>query len=373
MGYSWSSAVAQDVSLGLLRSAGFDEEQVICVRERPPFSQDEFLFVLTDDCIMAHTHAFSPEEAATRVGRLDASMRFWGVQQKPAKDVTASDTLTGMGCSLTGDPPQARPDATSIARCVLAVWALESVTRATPAAFSSLLGTCQWFALLKMQFFSIFRAVYVFARLEPLDVLALIPSKARDELCLFAALAPLLVADLAKDFIPLITASDAAPEYGFGLAVAGSDQATLRELSCLAEKRGDYVRFNRDADPDAEPERPRLGRAQRLAIRRCDFKHVLSLKARKLEHSGVLELQGALVLFKWLARSQKWHGRRALVLLDAKAVLFAIQKGRSSSRKLGRLLQRLGAYVIATDIDPRLLYVPAEDMPADEPSRGIRR
>ena len=33
MGYSWSSAVAQDVSLGLLWCAGFREEQVLCVEE----------------------------------------------------------------------------------------------------------------------------------------------------------------------------------------------------------------------------------------------------------------------------------------------------------------------------------------------------
>ena len=33
MGYSWSSAVAQDVTLGLLRDAGFNEAQVLCVEE----------------------------------------------------------------------------------------------------------------------------------------------------------------------------------------------------------------------------------------------------------------------------------------------------------------------------------------------------
>ena len=59
MGYSWSSAVAQDVSLGLVRAAGFDETQVICVEEQPPLDQNEVMFVLTDDCIMAHTQTFN--------------------------------------------------------------------------------------------------------------------------------------------------------------------------------------------------------------------------------------------------------------------------------------------------------------------------
>ena len=40
MGYSWSSAVAQDVSLGLLRCGGFSEDQVICVEEPVPTNQE---------------------------------------------------------------------------------------------------------------------------------------------------------------------------------------------------------------------------------------------------------------------------------------------------------------------------------------------
>ena len=43
------------------------------------------------------------------------------------------------------------------------------------------------------------------------------------------------------------------------------------------------------------------------------------------------------------------------------------------SRQPGsRLLQRAAAYVIAADLEPRFLYVPTEDMPADAPSRGVK-
>ncbi len=79
MGYSWSSTVAQDVSLGLLRDAGFAEEQVFCVEEPPPLAQGEVMFVLTDDCIMAHTLAdFSAPEAEARVARLDGAIHAAG-------------------------------------------------------------------------------------------------------------------------------------------------------------------------------------------------------------------------------------------------------------------------------------------------------
>ncbi len=101
-------------------------------RSPPPQEQSEVIFVLTDDCIMAHTDrgldhtaGFTRHEAARRVAQLDAAMRDNGVQQKPEKDVTADTGLTGMGCWLTGDPPRASPDADSIHRCVLAIWGLE--------------------------------------------------------------------------------------------------------------------------------------------------------------------------------------------------------------------------------------------------------
>ena len=154
--------------------------------------------------------------------------------------------------------------------------------------------------------------------------------------------------------------------------MASAEQGLLRSLGRLAERRGDFVRFSREDDPDAEGEKPRLGTVHRLALRRCDFRHVLSVRAARIEHSGVLELTGALLLFKWLSRTTRNHGRRVLTLLDAKAVLGALQKGRSSSRQLGQLLQRTAAYLVAADLEPRYLYVPTEDMPADAPSRGIR-
>ncbi len=210
------------------------------------------------------------------------------------------------------------------------------------------------------------------ARQEPLDIPAPLRRCVVDEFALFASLAPLLVADLACDYISSIVASDAAPEYGFGVSVASASKELLFELGRLSERRGDFIRFDRTHDEAAEEEKPRLGNAHRLELRRCDFRHVISQRARRIEHSGVLELNGALILIKWLGRSVRNHGKRVLTLLDAKAVLGALQKGRSSLRKLGHLLQRTAAHLIGCDITPRLLYVPTEDMLADAPSRGLR-
>lgn len=277
-----------------------------------------------------------------------------------------------MGCHLTGSPSRAEPDADSIHKAVLAAWGLECRDTATPEAVTCLLGVCQWFALLARPCFAVFRHVHAFAARRPLDVAISVPRRVKEELCLFGALAPLVKLQLARDYAPSIFASDAAPEYGFGVSVAPADHDTLKELGRLAERRGDYVRLDRTQDPGAEPEKQRLGHAHQLALRRCDFWHVLSVRAKRIEHSGVLELNGALLLLRWASRVVRFHGKRLLILLDAKSVLGALQKGRSSSRALGRLLQRVAAHVLACDFAPRYLYVPTEDMPADAPSKGVR-
>ena len=379
MGFSWSSAVAQDVSLGLLRGASFSEEQVICVEEPTPVDQSEIVFVLTDDCIFGHAVRSSEHlselhrRAERRVRDFDRSMEQCGVQRKPEKDATAEDILIGMGCLLKGNPPSKGPAPTKLFTCLVAILGLVQHGTASPVAFASLLGAAQWFCLTDRSCFSVFRQAYAFAQLQPDTTLQRTPKAVLDELTLFLSLSPLLDISLARDYVPLILASDAAPEFGFGLSAAAADQSLLRELGRLSEKRGDYVRFSRDNDPDAELEKPRLGEPHRLALRRCDFRDLLSIKAKRRELSGVMEMHGLLLALKWLARNPHHHGHRALILLDAKAVLFAAQKGRSSSPQLGRLLQRIGAYRLAADIALRLLYVPTEDMPADAPSRGIRR
>ena len=67
------------------------------------------------------------------------------------------------------------------------------------------------------------------------------------------------------------------------------------------------------------------------------------------------------------------HGSRLVVLIDAKAVLGAATKGRSSSPSLLRIMRSAASHILATNMLIRLVYVPSEDNPADAPSRGIRR
>ena len=59
--------------------------------------------------------------------------------------------------------------------------------------------------------------------------------------------------------------------------------------------------------------------------------------------------------------------------MDAQAVLGAITKGRSSAERIRRDVSNVAALCLAGDILLRSVYVPSEDNPADEPSRGCLR
>ena len=63
---------------------------------------------------------------------------------------------------------------------------------------------------------------------------------------------------------------------------------------------------------------------------------------------------------------------RIAMLIDAKAVLSAIAKGRTGFSAFRRTLASLNAHLLAADILLRPVYIPSEDNPADAPSRGVR-
>ena len=110
-----------------------------------------------------------------------------------------------------------------------------------------------------------------------------------------------------------------------------------------------------------------------LALSRRDFQELLSIPARHQAHSGALEAIGVELGCRLLSRRARLHGCRGLFLVDAQAVQAALQKGRSSAPTLQRAVRRVGALSLACGWRWRFGYVPSEDNPADDLSRGRRR
>ena len=72
MGFSWSSAVAQDTTLATCVQAGICETSILSPDHDPPSSQDELVFVATDDTVLFHRDARRGEQT---LQRLDAAFR----------------------------------------------------------------------------------------------------------------------------------------------------------------------------------------------------------------------------------------------------------------------------------------------------------
>ena len=86
-------------------------------------------------------------------------------------------------------------------------------------------------------------------------------------------------------------------------------------------------------------------------------------------HINVLELAAILATLKWRTRRKGSVGVRFLHLTDSQVCMSVLCKGRSSSNQLNRVLSRINALNLVTDILPAYVYIRSAENPADEPSR----
>lgn len=367
MGFSWSSCVAQASTVACCREAGVPDCAFMTMEDPPPCGC-EACGVATDDTFFIHRSLALGQE---RLKKLDTVLEDRGMPKNADKDVTLDSSMTALGCELTVSPPAAEPNTAKLVMLFAALLDLLVRGRASPRALNRLLGVVQWFCLLCRPMFSVFSAVYAFVRGAPDDREVALPEDVRTELVVVACLVPLMGADLGRSFLPMLTACDAAPEYGFGVSYWPCSVRTAASIGLLAERRGDYVQLF--LDPDEEPCKDRLGQPHVLPIKKGRFRVAVSAKARWSAHSSTLEAHGLLLATKWLLRTAKHFHRRLVVLIDAKAILGAACKGRSSARTLRGIMRQLGSLLLATNSLLRLVYIPSEHNPADAPSRGRRK
>ena len=86
-----------------------------------------------------------------------------------------------------------------------------------------------------------------------------------------------------------------------------------------------------------------------------------------------MEAHALALCVRWRGRQRRTHHHRLLVLADAQAMSACATKGRSSTLALGGALQAYAAGRLAADYWPRIISVPSESKPANEPSRGRHR
>ena len=366
MGFSWSSCIAQAATVACCMEAGVDKQSFMAMDLPPPVGK-EACGVATDDTFFFH---FDRQLGQRRLGMLDEVLEKRGMPKNEAKDVTLQASMTALGCILDSAKGTAEPAPKKLGTLFLAWIGLLDSGHASPVAFNKALGLHQWFCLLQRPQFSIFDGCYKFVRQTPEDRQFPLPAQVRAEIFVAMFLMPLLGADLQRKFLSRITACDAAPEFGFGVSYLDCPGSVAERVSLLAERRGDFVRFYPDADEP--PAKERRGQPHDLPYSKRCFTTAISAKARFKAHSGALEAHALLLAIKWLLRSPAHYNSRPVILVDAKAVLGAATKGRTSAPGIRGVMRHVGALLLASNCLLKLVYVPTEYNPADAPSRGKR-
>ena len=274
MGFSWSSFVAQSQMVAVCTKSGLRLEQLLCLDKPFPQEQSELATVATDDVLFVHADRSAAKD---RLAKFDEALVGFGIEKNNSKDVDMASSMVGLGCCLGNSPPCVEPDESKLLTLLLAIVGLSAQPSLAPAELASILGVAQWFAQLSRWHFSIFSKVYAFQRLEPQEEERIVDQACVAELLLFAALAPLLSANLERPFASVLAMCDASPSFGFGVSVHSCSASLASTLATKSERLGDHLRMTLDADADEE--KPRAGQVVRLAC------HSHKVRSQTLYHS----------------------------------------------------------------------------------------
>ena len=321
----------------------------------------------TDDVMIFSTAG--PGHSLAAAQRLDAQMASRGVLKNAAKDVDDSLDATCVGVNLEQGIFLAMPPA----RCLsLAMEVLHLLTKksAAPKQLQQLLGVLQWFDLLKRPKLSVYSSVYDFTRSEKEHRIRPVPAQVLREIAASFLLGVYWLTDLRRPFLPLLSATDASTDYGFGALVAKIPPAHVQRIARTAEKQGDFVVL--DGGTLSGAAAGRLGEAHHIDLSMDDFVDVFSVRVRHRAHINVLEGEAFVLWLRWLLRTRRHHSTRVVVLVDSAVWCGAAAKGRSSTQ-LNRLLRRAAALEMMGDVHAHLVFVPSGENPSDFPSRGDRR
>lgn len=112
----------------------------------------------------------------------------------------------------------------------------------------------------------------------------------------------------------------------------------------------------------------------RAGIRSCLFhwKIINGYSWKHASHINVLELQALVHALQWRLRKVSRHRHRVLHLIDNQVVASVVAKGRSSSYRLRRAVEKLSALLITGEIRLAVGYVATDDNPSDLPPRWAK-
>ena len=311
---------------------------------------------------MASPHVRSP--CARRTAAATAALHDAGIEvhEKKGHDDQLDSTVWGAAFyrHLVG------AERARLCEMDVLTWSVACGDAVVPSALQSLLGYWSHALLFRRAGFSVLQDAYVLAR-DPACVPVALPQAVRSELLLLACLVPLLASDLRAPVCSTIVATDATVSRG-GAAAASVPPLTARRLFAGAEFRGEDARLVDRVDLPDELSAPPADPVLAASIASWQWR-VTAAYELEIDHINAQELRVFVSLVVRRCRAAANAGQRLVALLDNQAASGAAAKGRSSSRRMNRLLRRLAAFLMAADLYIAPLYIPSAVNPADPPSR----
>ena len=240
--------------------------------------------------------------------------------------------------------------------------------QASPDALGIFNGHLQWHNLLNRPLYACLDEVYQFVHAQPATRPRPVGDKVLSELLLNVCLFPWWSADLRRPWWSELVATDASPAFGFGMCTASTSSSLVRATAAASATADSQIRLR--LLPGDEREKPRVGSIFRLPLTMADFKPTFSIKARLTEHSGTMELEAVKLALLRTMRKRRTHSCRGVVLVDARAIGYGLDKGRSSGRSLVFGSKAVAAISLACNLKLTFPYIPSESNPADFSSRG---
>ena len=211
------------------------------------------------------------------------------------------------------------------------------------------------------------------------DTLVRLSGPLVDELWMVVILGPLAVTDLRAKTVPQVFLSDASEEFKAAVQCEISE-VFARELHRHALARGTWNKlltpwkvwckmhghlFAEDELPDGIP---MVSHPVWVALAQClQFKLLRRKEVRTRRHINILELESVLEVEESLAR--RCTDVRYLLGSDSQVTLAALLKGRSSSPRLNRALQKSLAMLLGSGLYGSYGYVPSLSNVGDDPTR----
>ena len=357
MGWTHSVGVAQAAHEHQIQLSGcFEPTDHITADSDPMLDRTRHGVYIDDTCVL------TPDLADGEKGMQEYQrhMESIGLPHKVSKFVQlTTDPVEVLGMEVSRD--RHAPSVPKLEALCRKTMALVQVGSCTGRQMEELLGEWTWPIMVRRPLLAVFSAVYVFSRKAGPSCLQLWPS-VRRELRMIVALVPLLYSVPSATFSDRAVASDASTT---GLGVC----ATKLNPKLAAKVSIRFAAVLKDAESDTT-DSCAAEKGLKSLVASVPWYDIVATPVQFEEHINVLELRALVLALRWyLSLWRPPDPVRLLSVVDSSVAYFAVNKGRSSSAPILRVLRSLSALLLAGGVFLRCGWVPSHLNPADAPSR----